>query len=501
MTQSRATPETERQIAELAAVGRMLDAARGTFSLSIAVCNSVPLRDYIIDKLTASDSGIGVIRIPKGSSDVLRVAKREAGKTKPSAILLLDLDIVVPSDDQGLDVLAALNASRELWAERFSCPVVFWVPEYLAVAISIHARDLWAWKSHQFEFVPEAAVITSGRGDLPSINVDVAANLDVERKRFRIAELEQRLAETDGDALSQLARHRLVWLHELALLCWFVGKTDEALALGQKALDEARALKDEDAEAAARLHLGHFLRGLGRTRQAIREYEGALVIRRGIGGRRGEAHALGGLGNAYVNLGEPRRAIEHYEQGLAISREIGDRRGEGQFLGGLGIAYADLGETRRAIDHHEQALAIDREIGERRGEGQDLGNLGSAYATVGETRRATECYEQQLVIAREIGYRRGEANALGNLGNACADLGETRPAIEYYEQALAIAREIGDRRGEGTDLWNMSLALRKLGDKAKAVSLCEQALEILEQIEDPNAAKTRRALEAWRNET
>ena len=90
---------------------------------------------------------------------------------------------------------------------------------------------------------------------------------------------------------------------------------------------------------------------------------------------------------------------------------------------------------------------------------------------------------------------------LGNLGVAYTILGETRRAIQFYEQRLAIAREIGDRRGEGTVLWNMSLVLDQLGERAQAIQHAEQALIIREQIEDPNAAKVRAQLAAWREQT
>jgi len=267
------------------------------------------------------------------------------------------------------------------------------------------------------------------------------------------------------------------------------------------ALTVARRLQDRVNEGAALGNLGLAYGDLGETRCAIEFFEQRLTIACEIGDRRGEGNALGSLGNAYIVLGETRRAIHFYEQRLTIAREIGDRRGEGNALGNLGTAYAHLGETRRAIKLHEQDVTIRREIGDRRGEGNALGNQGIAYKNLGETRRAIHFYEQHLAIAREIGDRRGEGNALGNLGNAYKNLGETRRAIHFYEQRLLIAREIGDCRGEGNTLWNMSLALDQLGDRAQVIRHAEQALIILEQIEDPDAAKVREQLAAWREQT
>ena len=50
-------------------------------------------------------------------------------------------------------------------------------------------------------------------------------------------------------------------------------------------------------------------------------------------------------------------------------------------------------------------------------------------------------------------------------------------------------------------LWNMSLALDQLGEHTQAIQHAEQALTIFDQIEDPNAAKVRAKLAAWREQT
>ncbi len=267
------------------------------------------------------------------------------------------------------------------------------------------------------------------------------------------------------------------------------------------ALTAARRLNDRKAEGGTLGNLGIAYRNLGEPRRAIEFYERALLIDREIGDRRGEGNALSSLGLAYTDLAEPHRAIQFLERALLIDREIGDRRGEGAALVNLGVAYADLGETHRAIQFYEEALLIHREIGDRRGEGAALGSLGIAYKNLGETGRAIQFFEQTLLIHREIGDRRGEGNDLGNLGTAYATLGETRHAIQFYEQRVIIAREISDRRGEGYSLWNMSLALDQIGERAQAIQYAEQALIIREQIEDPNAAKVREQLAAWREQT
>ena len=235
-------------------------------------------------------------------------------------------------------------------------------------------------------------------------------------------------------------------------------------------------------------------------RERIRWLEIALGAARRLKDRTNEAAALSNLGLAYAALGNTIRTVQFYEQALHIVRELGDRKGEGIVLGNLGNVYL-LDEPQRAIQFYEQQLTVVREVGDRRSERNALGNLGVAYNTRGEIQRAVKFYEQALHIDREIGDRRGEGIDLSNLGTVYHTLGEFQRALQFYEQYLNIAREIGDRRGEGNALCNLSLALNRLGKRAQAIQHAEQSLTIFELIEDPNAAKVRAQLAAWREET
>ncbi len=476
---------------------RMLVASRGTFSLSVAVCNSRPLRDFVIGKLTSSDPGIALLAVLPATVDVFGCAAK-CVRPDTSALFILGIEDLVSSASPDSPVLASLNSSRDLWPKRFPMPVVLWMPEYAVALLSEHARDFWAWKSHQFEFVSELASLPAAVQDRFLGDSGWAENLTADQKQFRIAELRQRIAEAGDPPPPELAIHVFWWLNELSGLTYVTGNPRESVQHLENALSIAQRIGSRHAESVALGNLGSVALALGETRHAIEYYEHALIINREIGDRHGEGQDLGNLGSAYAALGETRRAIEYYEQALAIDREIGDRRSEGAALGNLGNAYVALGETRRAIEYYEQALVIDREIDDNRGEGTALGNLGVAYGNLGETSRAIEYFEQYLKIAGEIGDCRGESAALNNLGLAYAALGETCRAFEYCERALAIDREIGDRCGEGRCLWGMAWALERLGRTDEAIADAEAALAIYEAIEDPNAEMVRRVLQEWR---
>jgi len=279
-----------------------------------------------------------------------------------------------------------------------------------------------------------------------------------------------------------------------------LGNARRAIEYLEQALVIIREIGDLRSAGAAFGNLGNAHADLGDARKAIECYEQALMIARKNGDPRAEALVLVNLGCAHRNLGEVPKAIEYFGQGLAITREIGDRHGEGTALCNLGLAHNDLRNARIAIEYLERALVIARETGDRAGEGIVLANLGLARAALGEVHEAIVLFDQRIVIALEVGDRRGEGKALGNLGTAHATLGEERRAIEFFERQLVIAREIGDRSAEANALWNTAVALNSLNNRAAAISRAAAALVIYEAIEDPNAAKVRAQLAAWRGQ-
>ncbi len=148
------SPDTERQSAELAVMRRMLTASSGVFSLSFGVCNSPALRDSLVDRLIEEDASYARVSVPNGTEGVLAAVQQSLGARAPSALFVVDLENSLPSDGPR-PAIRSLNATREKWQRYCSCPVVVWLPEYAVKLLAVEARDFWAWRSHQFEFVGE----------------------------------------------------------------------------------------------------------------------------------------------------------------------------------------------------------------------------------------------------------------------------------------------------------------------------------------------------------
>ncbi|MCH9003444.1 MAG: tetratricopeptide repeat protein, partial [Planctomycetes bacterium] len=269
--------ETDRQSAELAAMRRMLAASRGTFSLSIAVCNSPALRAYLVNKLLEDDAAYVAVSMPRGTENFLDYALADLGSRTPSALFLVDLENSLPSDGPR-PAIRLLNATREKWQQCFACPVVLWLPEYAVKLLAIEAKDFWSWRSHQFEFVAESAEPTPASSGAFVEGIGAAFNLDVDRKQFRIAELRERIEAGGDDPEPEMATHVTTWLNELGMLLVFVGKLDEAETASRKALEISDKLGRLEGTATEYGNLGIIFWMRSALDEAEKMYRKALEI-------------------------------------------------------------------------------------------------------------------------------------------------------------------------------------------------------------------------------
>jgi len=265
---SRPFEQTAQQRAELEALRRMLDLSEGTFSLSVAVCNSPALRDHIIEHVTGEVEGIQVVRVPEDARDIFDLVRQQIPNGSPRAIFVADLEKAL-AEDKRSRVVQGLNVSREQWQSAFQCPVVFWLPEYAQSLLMTQARDLWSWISHNFEFVSEQATAPAGMQDSYAGNITLASNLDVHEKRFRIAELEQRIADAGEEPQGQLREHMSVWQNELAYLRRSLGDLDGAMALYKEQERICRQLGNVEGLATLLANQASALHQMGHMREAL----------------------------------------------------------------------------------------------------------------------------------------------------------------------------------------------------------------------------------------
>ncbi len=143
---------------ELHRIWRWLEISRDLPSFGTSTCDSADTRDALIADLQAVRPDITVLSVPAGTVDVFGVVERELDQLPqpPTALFLTGLDDVAP--DSAADrqqMWKSLNASRDLWKQRWQCPVLFWLSEAAVGEFYKHAVDFRRFISEKFEFPAE----------------------------------------------------------------------------------------------------------------------------------------------------------------------------------------------------------------------------------------------------------------------------------------------------------------------------------------------------------
>jgi tetratricopeptide (TPR) repeat protein len=258
-------------------------------------------------------------------------------------------------------------------------------------------------------------------------------------------------------------------LVSLGIVCWRLGRYQDAAEHHELGLQIAREIGDDAAIGRALLGLGIVYWHLGRRTDTLHCGQEALDLYRDTGDRLGQARVLGNLGNVYAQLGDFDLSLDRHRQALGIFREIGDPAGTANELCGVGSMLETLGRFAEALRHLREGLALARRCGYRECEAVVLGNVGIVYRRTGRLDEAVACHLEALDLIRKIGDRENEGYALGYLGTAYEWLGDCALAVEHHRRALAIARELGD------DHLAVEV-LNRLGDAQLAWSRPRQAL-------------------------
>ena len=270
--------ESSRQKGELAALRRMLVASEGTSSLSFAIYNVVRLRDELVQLLSSEFPQICMVRLADEAQDILDVVKSHYHNVNDCrAIFVLDIERPLSAAKGDTSLIRALNSSREQW-ESFPCPIVFWLADHAAAALSAQAVDLWRYRSHVFEFA--APVDTQAAQTETFPGYENIAGLSFEEKRFRRAELEKRLEEIGDQPSSVLLAHVLDWTYELAKLHEVFNDWKSAERLKQIAvrLTEAEYGADSSETAIALNNLAQLYQATNRLAEAEPLMKRALAI-------------------------------------------------------------------------------------------------------------------------------------------------------------------------------------------------------------------------------
>ena len=480
--------DSTRQAGELAALRRMLIVSEGCFSLSFVVCNDRTLRNELIAGLRNEFPGLVLVEMPPNTADVYRTVCDPWSGESPRGVFVVDIEASLPSQTDSYPTLRALNSSRELW-ERLACPVVFWLAEYAAALVARHAPDFWRYRSHQFEFVSDRA----GAGEAiaePFAGFSMVDALPYEEKRFRIAELEERLQQAGSPPSPELLPHAIDWLYELAHLYGHASKFNRARELLDVAVSctESAYGRDDPRTATALSNLAQLLGDTNRMAEAEPLMRRALQIdERSFGQEHPEvATDLNNLAQLLQDTNRMAEAELLMRRALQIDeKSLGKNHSDvARDLNNLAMLLKDTNRVAEAEPFQRRALQIDEQnFGKVHPEvARDLNNLAQLLQATNRLAEAEPLFRRALQID-EQSFGNEHPNVATDLNNLAQLLQATNRMAEaepLFRRALQIDEQRfgNEHPSVATDLNNLAGWLTATNRIVEAEPLMRRALEI-----------------------
>ncbi|QFQ99502.1 tetratricopeptide repeat protein [Streptomyces phaeolivaceus] len=283
-----------------------------------------------------------------------------------------------------------------------------------------------------------------------------------------------------------LVRHLFPYLHR-------GGRLAELDVLGRLALDVARSLGDDEAEAFALTDRAglHFMSG--RASEALALNDEGLTLWRRLGVVSCVRRCLNNRGLVLESLGRYEESEETLRQSLELSRQLGDPYGEAVTFSHLGNLYKHT-DARAAIAHHERSLALGEIADSLVVRHTAHCNIGYARLRLGEPAAAVRHFEQSLRILGADEDWQGESKSRLGLVRALRELGRTDRASDECAVLLDLAERRADQYAIGLARHQRGLLLRADGHEEEAHREWQRAQEILDDTDSTVAIDLRELL-------
>jgi len=244
-----------------------------------------------------------------------------------------------------------------------------------------------------------------------------------------------------GAAADRAAQEgRLYWqaqaLNNLSYALKRLGRYDESVDAGQRALAAAGKFGARRVAALAHLNLGSVCAILGDFDDAFEHERQAIVFFQAIGARADLMIATGELGLAYDGVDDLPNAISNYRKAYDIALEIDRRNDAARNAGNLALTLIKARQWDQAAEWNQRAFELNRALDLR----DAIPYLERNRARIAQGRGDSQ---EAARICREL-LRAADAPpsirwvTWASLGDIAADAKRFPEADRYFEEALRI---------------------------------------------------------------
>ncbi len=265
---------------------------------------------------------------------------------------------------------------------------------------------------------------------------------------------------------------------------YFVGRSDEALALLQEGIDLLESVDAGQDLVAPLTHLAYVTMTIDLYDKAEELVHKSLDLSQHYADRYYEAFGWRILGSVCRSRGDYPSARNFYKCGLQLSQETGDYFSQSTAFDALGVCARVDSDLPAARYYHEEGLRLCRRVGDIQGEGWLLHGLATDYWYEGEYEKAITLFEEANEKASQFGGIRLQGAVLYRMGNYKWLRGDHAGAREDYRAVIRIHESLSDRQAIGYILDNIALLTLYDGDVVEAHQYSQKALAVARELGD-----------------
>ena len=232
--------------------------------------------------------------------------------------------------------------------------------------------------------------------------------------------------------------------------------------------------------AKARFAAGYAALGQGDFLGARGHLEESLELARAVGDEQAEAAALAQLGWLLLASGEHERAREVAARSLIRSESAGDKVTASGALSTLAELAAERGDDDEAGRFFERSLRLRREVGDRRLMANSLVNRARRELDHGDRDRVAALVDEALGLALSIRDGWTVSVALSTAGALAVAARDMASAARHFSEALRTAQQRGDRRAVAECLVGLACVAAAERDPRRAARLLGAAAALRE---------------------
>ena len=269
-----------------------------------------------------------------------------------------------------------------------------------------------------------------------------------------------------------------------------LGKYDEAMQYGQKAMENYKAAADSSGIASATIALAKIYNVTGNNQVAMDYYFQLLEYAESKKDTLLQGQLFGLIANVYMDIDQVEKGMEYYKKAITTLSHLNDETLYTDEINNLGIAFYERQQYDSALIYYQRAMKIYQKIGTEDAVAASLQNIGLTLIYLNQAAKGLQYMHRAYRIFNQLNLDRDKISVLLDLGTAFTKIGTRDSAIRYLQSALLLAKQIHHTYYQKESLLGLYELYLKQGEHQKALETYQEYVAFKDSIDNMKMQQT-----------